>query len=114
MLDHEALELARVAARVDAQRRALRQAADEWATARREALVSVQGLTAVAASAFTLGIALRGRRTRAPATAGRLPALLAVVLAAVRIYRAYHDTFPRPGTARRRGRQRPAGAPSAG
>ncbi|MBV5285569.1 MAG: hypothetical protein JZU45_05765 [Methyloversatilis discipulorum] len=114
MLDHEALELARVAARVDAQRRALRQAVDEWVTARREAVVSVQGLAAVAASAFTLGIALRGRRTQAPAPTGRVPALLAVVLAAVRIHRAYHDTFLRPGAVRRRGRQRPAGAPSAG
>ena len=114
MADHEALELERVAARVDAQRRALRQAVDEWTTARREAVVSVQGLTAVAASAFALGVALRGRRAQAPPAAGRLPALLAVALAAVRIHRAYHDTFPRTGTARRHVRQRPTGAPSAG
>lgn len=109
MLDHEALELARVAARVDAQRRALRQAVEAWATARREAVVSVRGLAAVAASAFTLGIALRSRRTRAPAAAGRLPALLAVMLAGLRIHRAYHDTFPRPVAVRRFGRQRSAG-----
>lgn len=109
MADHETLELARVAARVDAQRRALRQAVDAWATARREAVVSVRGLAAVAASALTLGIALRGRRTRAPAAAGRLSALLAVMLAGVRIHRVYHDTFPRPVAVRRYGHQRSAG-----
>jgi hypothetical protein len=114
MADHEALELARVAARVDAQRRALSQAVDEWATTRREAVVSVKGLTAVAAGAFALGVALRGRRTQVPAAAGRLPALLALALAAVRIHRAYHDTFLRPGISRRYGRPRPAGAPLAG
>lgn len=114
MADHEALELARVAARVDAQRRALRQAVDEWVTARRETVVSVQGLAAVAASAFTLGIVMRGRRPQSPAPAGRLSALLAVVLAAVRIHRGYRDTFPRPGAPWRQGRQRSTGAPSAG
>lgn len=114
MADHEALELERVAARVDAQRRALRRAVHDWTTARREAVVSMRGLTAVTVSAFMLGVALRGRRVRAAPAAGRLPALLAVALAAVRIHRVYHNSFARPGTARRHGRQRPTGAPSAG
>lgn len=82
--------------RVAREMNELRDAAGEWLRGRRNALVSLKGLTAAAAAGFTIGSALLRRRapkqSAAPAVKGSLLTVLAG-LAASAIRTRYGDPW---------------------